>query len=49
MLSYNYPGNPWYQASWNELVSVKAVQGQPSDSAATGRRGFLDRTLDWVF
>jgi outer membrane protein assembly factor BamD len=49
VLSYNYPGNPWYQASWNELVSVKAVQGQPSDSAPTGRRGFLDRTLDWVF
>ena len=27
VLSYNYPGSPWYQDSWNELVSVHARPG----------------------
>ena len=24
VLAYNYPGSPWYQNSWNDLISVGA-------------------------
>jgi outer membrane protein assembly factor BamD len=27
VLGYNYPGNAWYQDSWNQLVSNKDVKG----------------------
>jgi outer membrane protein assembly factor BamD len=49
VLSYNYPGNHWYQSSWNELVQVKAVQGQTSDVVTAGRPGFFTRAWRWVF
>ena len=49
VLSYNYPGSPWYQTSWNELVSVKAVQGQESAGNAPGHPGFVTRAWNWVF
>ena len=49
VLSYNYPGSPWYQTSWNELVSVKAVQGQEASGNAPGHPGFFSRAWGWVF
>jgi outer membrane protein assembly factor BamD len=49
VLSYNYPGSPWYQDSWNELVQVKAVQGQESQTNTPGHPGFIARTWHSVF
>jgi outer membrane protein assembly factor BamD len=49
VLSYNYPGSPWYQDSWNELVDVGAVQGQTSLSNTPGHPGFFSRAWGWVF
>jgi outer membrane protein assembly factor BamD len=49
VLSYNYPGSPWYQDSWNELVQVKAVQGESSLANTPGHPGFFSRAWGWVF
>ena len=49
VLSYNYPGSPWYQDSWNELVDVGAVQGQASLANTPGHPGFFSRAWGWVF
>jgi outer membrane protein assembly factor BamD len=49
VLSYNYPGSPWYQDSWNELVQVGAVKGQTSLSNTPGHPGFFSRAWGWVF
>jgi len=49
VLAYNYPGSTWYQNSWNDLVSVKAVQGAETDNAAPDRPGFLARATGWIF
>jgi outer membrane protein assembly factor BamD len=51
VLAYNYPGNHWYQTSYNELATVNAVP--PADTAASGpapgRPGFFSRAFGWVF
>jgi outer membrane protein assembly factor BamD len=50
VLAYNYPGNHWYQTSYNELTTAKAVP--PADSGATrapGSPGFFTRAFSWVF
>jgi outer membrane protein assembly factor BamD len=49
VLSYNYPGSPWYETSWNELVTVDAVQGQPTHTNGTPRPGMFTRAWNWVF
>jgi len=33
VLAYNYPGNRWYQDSWNDLVAQNVVQGRQIGSA----------------
>ena len=49
VLAYNYPGNKWYQTSWNELVSVDAVQGAPVHSVTQDQPGFFTRAWNWAF
>jgi outer membrane protein assembly factor BamD len=49
VLSYNYPGNRWYQTSWNDLVQVHAVQGQQTTAVTQGRPGFFTRAWGWMF
>jgi outer membrane protein assembly factor BamD len=49
VLAYNYPGNKWYQTSWNELVSVDAVQGEPVHSVTQDQPGFFTRAWNWAF
>ena len=49
VLAYNYPGNKWYQTSWNELVSVDAVQGAPVHSVTQDQPGFFWRDWNWAF
>ncbi len=49
VLAYNYPGSPWYQNSWNDLVQVGAVQGQPVVNGVPQKPGFFSRAVGWVF
>jgi outer membrane protein assembly factor BamD len=48
VLGYNYPGSPWYDDSWNQLVADGQVKGKPVPGA-DNRPGFVSRTLDWIF
>ena len=47
VLGHNYPGNRWYEDSWNQLVADGAVQGAPSN--AVQPRGFFGRTVGALF
>jgi outer membrane protein assembly factor BamD len=49
VLAYNYPGSPWYQNSWNDLVSVGAVHGEPVHTVTQDRPGFFTRAWNWAF
>jgi outer membrane protein assembly factor BamD len=49
VLSYNYPGNPWFQTSWNELVDTRVVNGKPVNAAQPGRPGLIARAFNWAF
>jgi outer membrane protein assembly factor BamD len=49
VLAYNYPGSPWYEASWNELIQTDAVKGKPSFANGAPQRGFFSRAWSWVF
>jgi len=49
VLAYNYPGSRWYETSWNELVSVDAIQGKPSHANGTPRPGLFGRAFGWIF
>jgi outer membrane protein assembly factor BamD len=49
VLAYNYPGSPWYESSWNELISADAVKGKPSFANGAPQRGFFSRAWSWVF
>jgi outer membrane protein assembly factor BamD len=51
VLAYNYPGNVWYQTSWNDLVDVGAVKGHDVDVPASpkNRPGFFARTFGSIF
>jgi outer membrane protein assembly factor BamD len=49
VLAYNYPGSPWYQNSWNDLVEIGAVKGKQSTAVTQGRPGFVTRAWNWVF
>lgn len=45
VLGYNYPGSPWYEDSYRDLVS----SGTTTTNEAPPRRGFFGRALDSVF
>jgi len=48
VLGYNYPGNEWYQDSYNQLVNDGLVaDGQPVPPAQ--KPGLFRRTLDSIF
>lgn len=49
VLAYNYPGSSWYQNSWNDLVDVGAVGGEPTHHDTPDRPGFFTRAWHWVF
>jgi outer membrane protein assembly factor BamD len=51
VLAYNYPGNVWYETSWNDLVNVGAVAGHdvPVQASAKNRPGFFARTFGSIF
>jgi outer membrane protein assembly factor BamD len=46
VLGYNYPGNPWYEDSYNALV---AGGGTGEAGAPPPQPGFFDRTIGSVF
>lgn len=47
VLGHNYPGNIWYEDSWNQLVDDGAVKGRTIGEADNG--GFFARTFGWLF
>jgi len=47
VLGHNYPGNVWYEDSWNQLIADKQVQGKTVGEADNG--GFFARTFGWIF
>jgi outer membrane protein assembly factor BamD len=50
VLGHNYPGSPWYEASYNQLAEDGAVTPAPnSETAQTSRPGFLARTVGSIF
>ena len=50
VLGYNYPGNPWYVYSYNDLLDDKLVTAGPGETPPRPvNRGFFDRTLGWIF
>ncbi|HKM64908.1 MAG TPA: outer membrane protein assembly factor BamD [Acidisphaera sp.] len=50
VLGYNYPGNSWYEDSYNNLLDDKLVQAGPGEAPLRPvNRGFFDRTLGWIF
>jgi outer membrane protein assembly factor BamD len=50
VLAYNYPGNRWYQDSWNDLVAQNVVQGRQIGSADPNTKsGVVARAFGWIF
>ncbi len=50
VLGHNYPGSPWYEDSYNQLLADGDVKGTPVHGAdVNGRPGFLDRTFGNLF
>ncbi len=50
VLAYNYPGNRWYQDSWNDLVAQNLVQGSQIGTADPNTKSSLvARTFGWIF
>jgi outer membrane protein assembly factor BamD len=51
VLAYNYPGNVWYETSWNDLVNIGAVAGHdvPVQASPKNRPGFFARTFGGIF
>src|SRR5271166_309895 len=50
VLGYNYPGNVWYEESYNNLLDDKLVTAGPGEAPPRPvNRGFFDRTLGWIF
>jgi outer membrane protein assembly factor BamD len=48
VLGYNYPGNEWYQESYNDLVKTGHVAGETVE-APTAPPGFWSRTVGSIF
>ncbi len=49
VLAYNYPGSPWYETSWNDLVDQGLVKGAGSPKPQPVGQGFFARKLGWIF
>ena len=50
VLAYNYPGNRWYQDSWNDLVAQDVVQGRQIGTADPNTKSSLvARAFGWIF
>jgi outer membrane protein assembly factor BamD len=50
VLGYNYPGNSWYEASYDQLVNDGQVKGvTTATNPDAGHRGFIGRTLGAIF
>ena len=47
VLGHNYPGNEWYEDSYNQLVADGAVKGEPVETAS--KPGLLARTVGSIF
>jgi outer membrane protein assembly factor BamD len=50
VLGYNYPGSPWYENSYDDLIAtgkVEPVPGAPAPKAASSG-GFLSAMWDWM-
>jgi outer membrane protein assembly factor BamD len=47
VLGYNYPGNEWYQESYNDLVKTGHVSGNTVETPQPP--GFWSRTVGSVF
>lgn len=48
VLGYNYPGSPWYEDSYNQLLSDNLVRGA-KELPPPKQEGFLTRAWHWVF
>lgn len=48
VLGYNYPGSPWYEDSYNQLLSDGLVKGA-KEMPPPRQEGFLTRAWNWVF
>jgi outer membrane protein assembly factor BamD len=46
VLGHNYPGSPWYEDSWNQLIADGDVKGKPVGPDAPG---LISRTLGSIF
>ena len=49
VLGYNYPGNRWYADTYDQLLAVGLVQGEPVPSDTANGEGFFTRAWHWVF
>ncbi|MBV9537754.1 MAG: outer membrane protein assembly factor BamD, partial [Acidisphaera sp.] len=49
VLGHNYPGSDWYEDSYNQLVAVGQVQGDPVHGGVASRPGFFARTVGAIF
>ncbi len=47
VLGHNYPGSPWYEDSYNDLVAEGMAQPVRNQTASSG--GFFSRTLGSIF
>ena len=47
VLGHNYPGNAWYESSYNTLVDQGMAAPAPANQTASG--GFFSRTLGSIF
>jgi outer membrane protein assembly factor BamD len=49
VLGYNYPGSPWYEDSYSQLVTVGAAGNGVARPAEPAQRGFFSRAWHAVF
>jgi outer membrane protein assembly factor BamD len=49
VLGYNYPGNRWYADTYDQLLALGLVQGEPVPSEERNGEGFFTRAWHWVF
>ena len=49
VLSYNYPGNEWYQSTWDHLVNTGVVNDAGGTLSQPPQQGFFKRNFGWIF
>jgi outer membrane protein assembly factor BamD len=47
VLGHNYPGSPWYEDSYNDLIDTGVVHADRTQSAE--QPGIISRTFGWLF